>query len=136
MRNFQIKKFQKKYHTWSKTVQSVDFRLTPMELKIANNVSDKDFSAFLQLPYCRTDNGIILVNEAFPDWQLMKDMLLALDRLPDSLLLDIYRIDSKRYLGIDLDSVDRDTPDEAMRKILYRLLPEVMWAHSNQNNEN
>lgn len=136
MNDFQVKRFQKKYHTWSKTVQSVDFRLTPMELQKVNNVSSEEFRTFLQLPYCRTNDGIILINEALPDWQLMKDLLLALDRLPDSLLLDIYRMDSKRYYGVTLDDVSKDAPDEAMRKILYRLLPEIVWAHGNLNNEN
>lgn len=132
MNSFQFNKLRKKYHTWSKTVQSFDYRLTPVEMRRESNVSDEDFAKFLKLPYYRSGDGVILVNEAMPNWQLMRDLLLALDRLPDSLLIDIYREDSKRYHDVDLDNVNGDTVDEAMRKIIFRLLPEIMWAHGNQ----
>lgn len=131
MNNFQINKLRKKYHTWSKTVQSFDYRFTPVEMRKESNVSDEDFAKFLKLPYYRTADGVILVNEAMPNWQLMRDLLLALDRLPDSLLIDIYRMDSRRYHNVDLDNVNVDT-DEAMRRIVFQLSSEIVWAHGNQ----
>lgn len=133
MNAFQIKQFQKKYHQWNRTIHSFDFRKTPKELQRAY-VSADEFQIFLELPFSRTDDGIILVNEGLSNWVLAKDLLLALDRLPDSLLLDIYRGEQKRYLGIDVDDFsdcDNDN-DEMTRRIIYKLLPEIVWAHGNQ----
>lgn len=64
----------------------------------------------------------------------MRDLLLALDRLPDSLLIDIYRMDKHRWTEGELDNMDGDTEDEMLRKILYRLIPEITWAHSFHKN--
>lgn len=131
MDSIQIDEFKKKYHHWSDTIKSFDFRFTPPELRIQNKVSDEDFKTFISLPYSRDDQGIILINEAFTEWELLKDLLLSLDRLPDSLLLDIYKMDSKRYQNntlIDL-SIKEDN-DETKRQILNQLIPEIIWAHS------
>lgn len=130
MNAFQVRKLRKKYHHWSKSIKSYDFRLTPRELRAENNVSDDDFRVFVGLPFCKDETGTILVNEALPQWELTRDLLLALDRLPDSLLKDIYEMDSRRYAAKDVSDVSGDSEDEAMRKVLYRLLPEIIWAHS------
>lgn len=130
MNTLQIRKLRKKYHHWSKSIKSYDFRLTPRKLREENNVSDDDFKIFMGLPFCKDETGTILVNEALPQWELTRDLLLALDRLPDSLLQDIYEMDSRRYAAKDVSDVSGDSEDEAMRKVLYRLLPEIIWAHS------
>lgn len=126
-------RFQKAYHRYSDTVEGVDFRLTPKEVLTTYNVDDDTFQLFVSLPYSRDNTGKILVNESFPDWELLKDLLLALDRLPDSLLVDIYRMDKGRYTQEDLDNLEGDTTDEMLRKTLYRLIPEIIWAHSFRN---
>ena len=134
MNSVKVRKFQKKYHHWSDTVKSFDFHRTPVELRKQSGVSNKDFEVFVSLPYSRDNAGAIIVNEGLPEWNLMRDLLLSLDRLPDSLLLDIYRMDKDRWTEGELDKVEGDTEDEMLRKILYRLIPEITWAHSFHKN--
>lgn len=129
-----IKQINKNYHRHSDTIHSMDFYKVPKELRAAYGVDAEAFKIYTQLPYCRTDEGQILVNEALPDWKLMRELLLALDRLPDSLLIDIYRMDKHRWTEGELDNMDGDTEDEMLRKILYRLIPEITWAHSFHKN--
>lgn len=131
MNGIQIEKFKKKYHHWSNTIKSFDFRFTPLELKKQNKVSDDDFKIFISLPYCRDNQGIILVNEAIKEWKLLKDLLLSLDILPDSLLLDIYRMDSKKYQNNTLvDLSIKEDNDQIKRQVVNQLIPEIIWAHS------
>lgn len=136
MNSFQLRQFRKKYHHWSNTIKSFDFRMTPTELRKSLNVSDEDFRTFFKLPYCRDDAGGILVNESFAEWKLTRDLLLSLDRLPESLLLDIYKMESKRYTEDCLDNLSGCSDDEAMRRVLYKLLPEIMWARGFQDRDN
>lgn len=67
-------------------------------------------------------------NESAPEWNLLKDFLVALDRLPDSLLLDLYKVETKRGTG-GLDDMEDCPNDEKARRIIFELLPEVIWAH-------
>ena len=129
-KQIEILRLKKAYHRYSDCVDGVDFNLTPKELLAMYNVDSDAFHLFKQLPYSRDNTGKILVNEALPDWELLRDLLLALDRLPDSLLVDIYKMDSERYKPDELDKLDGDTTDEMLRKTLYRLIPEIIWAHS------
>ena len=126
MNAFQLKKFRNQYHKQSEHIFSFDFRKTPPELR--RMVSDVEFQVFLNLPYSRTDEGQILVNESAPEWNLLKDFLVALDRLPDSLLLDLYKVETKRGTG-GLDDMEDCPDDEKARRIIFELLPEVIWAH-------
>lgn len=135
MNYFEIKKFKKRYHTWSKTVQSFAFSLTPTEIKKAY-VTDEEYNTFLKLPFCRSNDGVILINEDIQNWEFIKDLLLALDKLPDSLLIDIYTMDSVKYQNTDWDNILEFNIDKALRKTIYKLLPEIIWAHGKQCNEN
>ncbi len=125
-----INQINKHYHQYSDTVHGIDFYKIPKELKNMYGVSAQDFADYIQLPYFRTNEGKILVNESYPDWELMRDLLLALDRLPDSLLLDICKMDANRWTEGELNNLEGDTVDEMLRKVLYRLIPEIMWAHA------
>ena len=129
-----IKQISKHYHRHSDTIHSMDFYKVPKELRKAYGVDAEAFKTYTQLPYCRTNEGQILVNEALPNWKLMRDLLLALDRLPDSLLVDIYRMDKHRWNDEELNDFDGNTTDELSRKILYRLISEITWAHSFHKN--
>ncbi len=126
----EMREFQNAYHKWSASVNSFDYRKTPKVLK-KMYLKDEDFKIFLQLPYSRTDDGIILINESSPEWELLKDFLVALDRLPDSLLLDIYKMECRRNTG-DIENMDDCDNDEKKRRILFKVLPEIVWAHSNR----
>lgn len=125
-----VKQFQKAYHKWSQSVESFDFRKTPKAFK-KQYLNDEEFKVYLQLPYSRTDYGLILVNESLPEWELLKDFLVALDSVPDSLLLDIYKMECRRNTG-DIENMDDCDNDEKKRRILFKLLPEIIWAHSNK----
>lgn len=129
-----VEQINKHYHRYSDVIHGMDFCKTPIDLATACGVDVTMFEIFKQLPYSRTNEGQILVNEALPDWKLMRDLLLSLDRLPDSLLIDIYRMDKHRWAEGELDRMDGDTEDEMLRKILYRLIPEITWAHSFHKN--
>ena len=133
-KQIEILRLKKAYHRYSDCIDGVDFNLTPKELLTMYNVDNDAFHLFRQMPYSRDNAGKILVNEALPDWELLRDLLLALDRLPDSLLVDIYKMDSERYKPDELDKLDGDTTDEMLRKTLYRLIPEIIWAHSYKTN--
>ena len=127
-KNGEILRFQKAYHKHSITVESYDFNLTPQCLRALHGVDDEAFKTYISLPYVRDDQGKILVNEALPDWELLRDLLLSLDRLPDSLLVDIYRMDSKRFK----DDLMGNSTEEMLRKAIYQLIPEIIWAHGFQ----
>ncbi len=133
-KNGDAMRVRKLYHSYGDTIAGFNFAHTPKSLRDLHGVNGEAYEIYVSLPYCRTDEGQILVNESLPDWQLLRDLLLALDRLPDSLLIDIYRMDSKRYKLEDLDNLANDTEDEMLRKTLFRLLPEVVWAHGFKKN--
>lgn len=126
----EMREFQNAYHKWSASVNSFDYRKTPKVLK-KMYLKDEDFKIFLQLPYSRTDDGIILINESSPEWKMLKDFFVALDYLPDSLLLDMYKVEIKRGTG-GLDDMEECSDDEKKRKIIFQLLPEIIWAHENK----
>lgn len=124
-----VKKINKYYHQHSDRIHSIDFCKVPEKLRIDCGVDEEAFKFFVQLPYSRTNDGLILINEALPDWEIVRDLLLALDRLPDSLLIDIYRMDKHRWDGSEIES-----NEELVRNILYHLIPDITWAHSFKQN--
>ena len=133
-KQIEILRLKRAYHKYSACIVGVACNLSTRELLAMYNVDNDSCRLFKQLPYRRDNTGKILVNEALPDWQLLRDLLLALDRLPDSLLVDIYKMDPARYKPDELDKLDGDTTDEMLRKTLYRLIPEIIWAHSYKTN--
>ncbi len=130
MNAFQLKKFRNQYHRQSDHIFSFDFRKTPPEFR--QMVSDAEFQVFLSLPYIQTDNGQLLVNESITEWKLLNELLVALDKLPDSLLLDLYKSEKKRGTGGLEDIEECDSDDEKKRRIIYQLLPDIVWVHSNK----
>lgn len=128
MNRFQLAKFRKKCHTWSEHVES--FNLCAMPTKLKNAFPKEEYELFTALPFVRIEDiNIILVNESFEEWQCMKNIFVALDTLPDSLLADIYQRDSKQYKGVDISNTMGEDSDDTLRRIIFVLIPDILWAH-------
>lgn len=126
----ETRRFQKRYHTWTRTIQSVDFSLTPRGLIKSLGISQEEYSQFLKLPIVQNDSdGILLINESFPDWKMMKNLAVSLDVLPDMVLADILAAGKKRFEN-DITIANGDTIDICVAKVVYTLIPHILWIHS------
>lgn len=120
------------FHQWSNYIYSANLREMPEDTKRLLNLSDKELWLASSAICCRIDSGILL-NEDAPYWENARDLLLALDRLPHSLVEDIYKLESIRYANVkdNLDGVS--DPEEKVRRLLYFfLIPGLLWAYDCQ----
>ena len=83
-KNGEILRFQRAYHEHSDTIASYDFNLTPKSLSALHGVNGEAFEIYVSLPYCRTDDGQILITESLPDWQLLRDYFWRLTGSPNA----------------------------------------------------
>lgn len=128
MNKYQENKFAKHCNIWSSNIASFNWAKVPNSLK--NCFSDDEMKQYLEQPLLRLNGGnILLVNEAFDGWEALKDILLSLDLLPDSLIIDIYKMDSQKFGKIDNKSVAGKDDDETKRRIILMFAPDVLWAH-------
>lgn len=65
MNKFQLLKYRKLWHSYSETVYGFDLSKLPPYIK--KDVPKKEFDVTLQLPIIPAGNGILLVNEYFPE---------------------------------------------------------------------
>ncbi len=123
------KKIDDEFHQWSEYIYSINLREISEETKRLFNLSDKELWLASSAMYCRI-NGGILINESYPYWESARDLFLALDRLPHSLVKDIYKYESIRYAGVK-DSLDGvSDPEEKVRRLLhFSMMPDLLWAY-------
>lgn len=112
---------------------SFDFRKTPG--KVHEGIKDWEFVQ--TLPIVRITNARkIALNESFPGYQKILVFLLSLNQMPDSLLLDIFHMDAKKYPDVDLFSgVEGESADDTKRRLIYCLIPEILYARGNETIE-
>lgn len=129
MDKLQLLKCKKLWHKYSETIVSFDLRKLPPYIK--KDIPKKEFDLSLQLPIIPADDGILLINENFSEWQTVKNLLVSLDTLPHTLLEDIYEMEKKRYPDKEKASVLEDIPaGEQARRIIFMFLPELLKAQS------
>lgn len=132
MNKLQLLKCKKLWHSWSETVISFDLRKMPAYIKA--NISKSEYDLSLQLPIIRVDEGLLLVNESFPDWEMVKTLLVALDTLPREMLKDIYVAERKRYSDSESAAIlESDSVSEKARKIIFMFCPELLAAQSRKH---
>lgn len=95
-------------------------------------ISDWEFVS--SLPMVRLTNArLIVLNENFPGWKRLLVILMALTQLPDSLLVDIFKMDSEKYKDVDLfTNIGGNDDEDSMRRLVYVLAPEIAWARGNE----
>lgn len=127
MNNRQVKEFIRHCTIWSPKVASFDWGKVPGAVKKC--LSDDEIKTYAQLPLLNPDNKIILINESFDGWDALKDILVSLDLLPDSLIIDIYKMDSKKFGKVDCSNVVGKDEEESRRKLILLYIPDVLRVH-------
>lgn len=128
MNIFQLKKFKKMYHSHTAHVYSFNFKYTPAELK--NTLSTEEFKQIQLLPLLRIEETrSLLLNEAVDGWSGILEILKPLDELPDVILWDLYLFYERRFKGnVTVKNISTFNDEETVRRSVYCLLPEVLWA--------
>lgn len=113
----------------------ISFDFHKMPPAVQSGIQEYDF--IQELPIIRITNAkTIALNEAFTNWQRLLVILMSLTQIPDSLLLDIFRMDSKKYPDVDLFSgVEGESADDTSRRLIYCLIPEILWTRGNETIE-
>lgn len=131
MNKLQLLKCKQLWHTCSETVVSFDLRKLPPYIK--KDIPKSEYDA-LQLPIIPAGDGILLVNEYFPEWETVRDLLVALDTLPHDMLKDVYESEKKRYKNADeAEILESDSSSEKARKIIFMLCPELLKAQTKRH---
>ncbi len=129
---FQLLKCKKVWHTCSQTVFSFDLHKLPPYIK--KDIPKSEYDLALHLPIIPAGDGILLVNEYFPEWETVRDLLVALDALPNDFLKDIYEAEKQRYPDAEKAALsDNDSAGEKARKIIFMLCPELLKAQTKRH---
>lgn len=127
----QLLKCKKLWHACSETVVSFDLRKLPPYIK--KDVPKKEFDLAVQLPVISAGN-LLVVNEAFSEWETVRGLLVACDTLPASLLHDIYEAEKKRYPDEKKAVLSEDdSAGEKARKIIFMLCPQLLKAQTKKH---
>lgn len=124
------KQYEDLFHIWSEWIYSADItKISDKALK-EFEISEKEHQEAVKASVCRLKQGILLVNEAIPDWELVKDLLLGLDRFPHVLLQDIHAMEGFRYKGVKPTFYGITDISEKLRRLLYFVyIPELILVH-------
>lgn len=115
-------------HMQSDHIYSLDFR--QIRLYSGRKISDEDFQVMLTLPVLRINNDRILaVNENMDTCKGFIDILTSLDKMRDTLLLDILKLYKEQFGAIDADHLSGVNENETYKRIVYFLIPEILWTH-------
>ncbi len=127
----QEKRYRSLFHHWTDHICSVNFKKIPSWALKDMGITEEKIKSIEDKPCCFCGRqGILMLNEGFELWESSRDILMALDRIPHSLLEDIYKMELKRYEGVVPDPDQVDDPGEKVRRIIYYLfLPNLITAH-------
>lgn len=112
---------------------SFDFHKAPSQ--VSEDIQDWEFVS--TLPVIRITNArTIALNSSFPGWQRLIVILMALTQMPDSLLTDIFNMDSEKYKDVNLfENISGDDDDDSLRRLYFVLIPEILWTRGNETIE-
>lgn len=112
---------------------SFNFRKAPSQ--VSEDIQDYEFVS--TLPVIRITNArTIALNESFPGWQRLLVILMALTQMPDSLLTDIFNMDSEKYKDVNLfENISGINDDDSLRRLYFVLIPEILWTRGNETIE-
>lgn len=129
---FQLLKCKKLWHQYSETICGFDLSKLPPYIK--KDIPKSEYDLALQLPVLPAGEGILLVNECFPEWETVRDLLVALDTLPNDFLKDIYEAEKQRYPDAEKAALsDNDSAGEKARKIIFMLCLELLKAQTKRH---
>lgn len=115
-------------HMQSDHVYSLDFR--QIRSYSEQKINDEDFQSILTLPVLRINNDRILaVNENMDTCKGFIDILTSLDKMRDTLLLDIFKLYKEQFGDIDADHLSGANENETYKRVVYFLIPEILWTH-------
>lgn len=112
---------------------SFDFKKAPSQ--VSEGIQDWEFVS--TLPIVRILNArTVALNESFPGWQRLLVVLMALTQMPDSLLIDIFNMDSGKYKDVNLfEHISGINDDDSIRRLFFVLMPEILWTRGNETIE-
>lgn len=117
------------FHRWTDFIYSFNVTIAD-EMMWKLEISETFIQEISGAEFGRLNDGVILINESLDGWKVRKDLFVALDMLPHSLLLDIFRMESERYKNQKPDIEGTDEPGERIRKLLYfSYIPELIKSH-------
>lgn len=126
MNLLQVKNFRKNYHVHSPHVHSFDFKNIPSEFKKDGNT----YNEFIELPVIRCEeNRVLWVNESMDGWKDIISILQSLDSLPKVALYDLFSYYHKRCKNVNVKNIKTFNDEETMRRMIFCLIPEVMWTY-------
>lgn len=118
-------------HMQSKHVYSLDFRQIRSYSEQA--INDEDFQSILTLPVLRINNDRILaVNENMDTCKGFIDILTGLDKMRDTFLLDVFKLYKEQFGEIDADHLSGANENETYKRVVYFLIPEILWTHGHE----
>lgn len=119
-------RFRKNNHAWSDHVISVDQTKVPKEV-VRNNLTDEEYRIICEGPFLVSeDDGVIIINEHFPSWGLLKDLFVILDNMPIRYLKCILHVFEAEYAREELGKLKWKNNEELLEKMLYCLIPEIL----------
>lgn len=127
------KQLNKMFHGWTAYVYSINMKKVPGYAVEESSITQEQFEKASELPYCITNDGCIVINEAFPDWEGCRNLFVALDALPHSLLEDICRMEEERYGNMEnnSDMLEIEDQGEKVRRMMYHFsfMTNLIKAH-------
>lgn len=118
------------FHRWTDFIYSLNPVTVKDEMKWKLEISETFIQEISGAEFGRLNDGVILINESLDGWEIRKNLFVALDTLPHSLLLDIYRTESERYKNQKPDIKGIEEPGERIRRLLYfSYIPELIKSH-------
>lgn len=118
-------------HMQSKHVYSLDFR--QIRSYSEQKIDDEDFQSILTLPVLRVDDArSLIVNENLDTCKSFIDILTCLDKMRDTLLLDVFKLYKEQFGDIDADHLSGANENETYKRIVYFLIPEILWTHGHE----
>ena len=121
--------FKKKINRYNDEISSANFFAAIPILKRCG-YDQNTISEILKLPFIRVQEGrFILMNEKGPSYTNFRSILMTLDNLPTSVLMDLNRLDLERFKKRELGTKPANEKiDECYRWFYFMLLPEILWA--------
>lgn len=119
------KQFKKISHRWTDHIISINQKKVPKELR--QSVTGEEYGIICEMPYLVSDEEkVVIVNECFPNWVLLKDLFVILDGLPKRYLVNILESFKSEYKALELGKLEYETNEELLEKMLYCLIPEIL----------
>lgn len=131
---YSIYKYAEFFELLSPQILACNFKETPRDM-IFTEIIDSDYEIFKQRPYYLVEaDGVILINIGFPQYNLLKTVMLGMWDSDTDLLVTAYTEEKARYKNLTWATLAKETDDtEALNKLVWLLIPDIIWAKQINN---